>query len=410
MAQRVAIRPDRTAAPTAPVVSVVLPCLDEAGCVAEVVGEAFQAIADAGLTGEVVVADNGSQDGSPELAAAAGARVVHQPVRGYGAALAAGFAAARGEVVVMADADRTYPLHRIGELVAPVRDGQADLVLGARWTGATARTMPFLHRFVGTPALTFLVRRAGGPERLTDSQSGFRAFRRTGLGELDLRSTGMEFASEMLIAAGRSGWAVREIPTGYRSRIGESKLDTFRDGWRHLKTILLLAPDLVLVLPGLLVAALGLLLSLWHLVSPAGVGFGSLVWQPRFFAPILIVLGVQAALAGFLLGAFGPVRPGRRRPGGADDDRALRRVRRSGLVSLALGLGLDLGLLLVTVFDGSPRRAEAFAGLAQAAIIAGASVVAGCGVVRLVVHGRRRFHRAGTERPSRRAPRSSPAR
>ena len=140
--------------------------------------EALDAMHAAGFEAEVVVVDNGSTDGSPEIAAAAGARVVHETRRGYGSALLAGFAAARGDVLVMADADCTYELIRIPELVAPVVAGDADLVLGSRLDSATMRTMPLLHRFVGTPVLTFLTARACGRRVVTDSQSGFRAFRR----------------------------------------------------------------------------------------------------------------------------------------------------------------------------------------------------------------------------------------
>ena len=159
-------------------VSVVLPCLNEAESVGLCVTAAREALAGAGIRGEVVVVDNGSTDGSPQLAADAGARVIRESQQGYGSALRTGFAAAKGEVVVMADADLTYDFAKVPELVAPIRAGEADMVLGSRLGGATRQTMPFLHRFVGTPAITFLTARACGGRVVRDSQSGFRAFRR----------------------------------------------------------------------------------------------------------------------------------------------------------------------------------------------------------------------------------------
>lgn len=216
-------------------VSVVMPCLDEAASVGRCVAEAFAAFEASGFQGEVIVVDNGSSDGSPSVAHAAGATVVSEPRRGYGNALRAGFAAASGEVVVMADADSTYDFRQMGALVDPVRAGVADLMLGSRLDSARL-TMPFLHRTVGTPVLSMLISRVGGPQ-VSDSQSGFRAFRRDRLSALGLQSSGMELASEMLLRAAQEGWRVSEVPVGYHKRIGESKLATIPDGLRHLRLI-----------------------------------------------------------------------------------------------------------------------------------------------------------------------------
>ncbi len=162
-------------------VSVVLPCLDEESSVGLCVSEASEAIAAAEMVGEIIVVDNGSTDDSKGIATAAGGRVVEELRPGYGSALLTGFEASRGEVVVMADADFTYDLRRIPDLVAPIVEGRADLVLGSRLDSATRQTMPFLHSFIGTPLLTFLTARACGRRVVTDSQSGFRAFRRDSL-------------------------------------------------------------------------------------------------------------------------------------------------------------------------------------------------------------------------------------
>jgi hypothetical protein len=201
----------------------------------------------------------------------------------------------------MADGDNTYELSRIPDLIAPVEEGRADLVLGSRLDSATRETMPLLHRYVGTPLLTFLTARACGRRVVTDSQSGFRAFRRDLLPSLMLQSDGMELASEMLIRSARMGLRIEEIPTKYRPRIGESKLDTWSDGWRHLLLIFLLAPDLLLIGPGLALVGLGVAMLIFSFLSPQGVTIGSTTWQPIFFSGISIILGTQAVFAGAVL-------------------------------------------------------------------------------------------------------------
>jgi len=183
------------AAATDPVlVTVVLPCLNEQGSVGECVDEAHAALLAAGMKCEVLVVDNNSTDRSIEIALAHGARVIRERRPGYGSALRAGIEAAYGDIVVMADADLTYDLSRIAQLVQPVADGSADIVLGERLSEAPRSTMPLLHRHVGTPLLTLLVRRATNGLTVTDSQSGYRAFRRDAILALGLSATGMEFA------------------------------------------------------------------------------------------------------------------------------------------------------------------------------------------------------------------------
>ncbi len=225
-------------------VSVVLPCLNEESSVALCVHEALDALEAGNLRGEVIVVDNGSTDESIPAAEAAGGRVIKESRPGYGSALLAGFDAANYEIVVMADADFTYDLGRVPDLVSPIVEDRADLVLGSRLDAANRQTMPYLHRFIGTPLLTFLTAHACGRRVVTDSQSGFRAFRHDSLGAMKLSSSGMELASEMLINSARAGLRIQEIETGYRPRIGQSKLATWSDGWRHLFLIFMLAPDL----------------------------------------------------------------------------------------------------------------------------------------------------------------------
>lgn len=254
-------------------VTVVLPCLNEEAGVGVCVESALAACASAGMCGTVLVVDNGSTDGSVEAALAAGARVVRQVEPGYGAALRSGLEAARTEYVVMADADGTYELSALPRLVQPLVDDEADIVMGSRLDAATISTMPWLHRYLGTPVLTRLVNRAaGGRANIRDSQSGFRAFRRSQFLALGTTATGMEFATEMLI---RGSWArlrITDVPTTYSERIGKSKLETFPDGMRHLRQILFLSPEAFASIPGLAMSFVAVLF--WVLVCFAAQGQG----------------------------------------------------------------------------------------------------------------------------------------
>lgn len=368
-------------------VSVVLPCLNEAESVGRCVREAIATLAAAGLPGEVVVVDNGSSDTSAEIAAEAGARVVKESRPGYGSALRAGIAAATGDIVVMADADVSYDLARIPDLVRPIIEREADLVLGTR--DANGRSMPFLHRFIGTPLLTFLVSRASGDRASSDSQSGFRAFRRDAIASLRLRSTGMEFASEMLIKAARAGWRIADVRTTYRPRVGQSKLSTFRDGWRHLRLIVLLAPDLVLIWPGAAAALLGIVLAIWTLLDPAGIHVGSTSWQPVFFSTIALVVGVQAVLAGSVIAYQSSITAPHRRSAFVGSARFLRCCTVGGLLAAAAGLVIDAALFVLWVRGGpAPSRGPQLASLAQGLIIVGVTALAFGFVTRLVINGR----------------------
>src|SRR3954452_9691995 len=217
-------------------VSVVIPCLNEEDNIERCVRRALDTMAEHGIRGEVVVADNASEDRSAELATLAGARVVHEPMRGYGSAYLAGFAAARGRYIVMADADLTYDFREIPRFVAELEEG-ADLVMGDRMDSIQPGAMPWLHRYVGNPVLTGVLNlffRTG----VSDAHCGMRALRRDVLPRLDLRTTGMEFASEMVIRAAKEKLEIRESPIEYPPRGGDSKLSSFRDGWRHLRFLL----------------------------------------------------------------------------------------------------------------------------------------------------------------------------
>jgi len=284
-------------------VTVVLPCLNEELAVGSCVTRAIAIMRLAGLNGSVLVVDNGSTDNSVNVAIEAGARVIFQPEPGYGAALRSGIETAHTEFVIMADADGTYELEAIPKLLSPLLRGQADLVLGLRLNDATMSTMPWLHRFVGTPAITYLVKRATNNKlRIRDSQSGFRAFRREQVLNLHLSSNGMEFASEMLIRCAWADLRIHEVNTTYAERVGESKLSTFSDGLRHLRQILLLSPDTVASIPGVLMTVTAVVLWLMAAQSTAGLGrVGSLSWVANFAAGVLSILGPIVFCTGLVL-------------------------------------------------------------------------------------------------------------
>ncbi len=283
-------------------VSVVIPCLNEAENIQECVHRSLAALTSAGICGEVVVADNDSDDGSAELAAAAGARVVHEPRRGYGSAYLAGFAAARGEYVVMLDADMTYPFKDIPRFVEELRDG-AQLVMGDRMDNIEPGAMHWMHRYIGNPVLSGTLNlffRTG----IRDAHCGMRGFRRDILPTLDLRTTGMEFASEMVIRASKEKLDIREFPISYAPRGGESKLSRFRDGWRHLRFLLVHSPTHLFIVPGAVMLLIGLVI--------AGISISQLPifgreWNLHTLVAgeLLCVIGVQIVALGLCAHAYG---------------------------------------------------------------------------------------------------------
>jgi hypothetical protein len=359
-------------------VTVVLPCLNEEDSVGLVVQEALETLDSAGLTGEVLVVDNGSSDQSMLVARAAGARVIHEPHRGYGRALRTGIQEARGTIVVMADADWTYDMTKLPLLVEPIKRGDADIAIGSRLDGATRRTMPTLHRYVGTPALTALVRQAGGYSRIPDSQSGFRCFRKEAILGLNLRSDGMEFASEMLIKSSRQNLRLVDIPIGYRRRIGTSKLNALADGWRHLRLILLLAPELTLIAPGAALGVLGAALTAASFLPSKGIAVGSLRWQPIFFATIALLLGLQAILVGLVFVWHRASVVGTPIGHGLGFVRARlfpRTCSISGVIILSAGLGLDALLFVKSIVGQATGAGDLpIASLAQSLILVGGSL------------------------------------
>jgi hypothetical protein len=301
----------RAQEPDGPRVSVVIPCLNEADNIEQCVTTARAVLARHGIPGEVIVADNASEDGSAELATAAGARVVHEPRRGYGSAYLAGFAAARGEFIVMGDADLTYDFEEIPRFLAELEDG-ADMVIGDRMKNIHPGAMPWLHRYVGNPVLSGFLNalfRTG----VSDAHCGMRALRRDRLEQLALRTTGMEFASEMVIRAAKEKLDIRQFPIEYHPRGGESKLASFRDGWRHLRFLLVHSPNHLFILPGVLMALVGALVAVTVLAQIDVLGRQ---WDLHALiaGSLLMVVGTQVVALGLCAHAYGTYFMGERDP------------------------------------------------------------------------------------------------
>ncbi|MGZ7068050.1 MAG: glycosyltransferase family 2 protein [Methanobacterium sp.] len=283
-------------------ISIVIPALNEEGLVGKTIKMVpVEKLRKNGLDVEIVVVDNASTDNTAQEAREAGARVVFGEKRGYGNAYLKGFSEAKGDIVVMGDADGTYPFEITYEFIQPILKGEADFVMGSRLKGNIKKgAMPSLHKYIGNPFLTWILNalfKAG----ISDAHCGMRAIKKETLKELNLKSPGMEFASEMVIEAARRNVRITEIPINYYPRKGESKLSTFSDGWRHLRFMMLYRPTPFLLIPGVIVLVLGLVLS-------AGVYFGI---QSRFhtliLGSLLLIIGYQMLLAWIQFGAFGEV-------------------------------------------------------------------------------------------------------
>ena len=274
--------------------SVVMPCLNEQETVAVCVRKAVAALKQAGISGEVIVADNGSTDGSVELARAEGARVVNVDEKGYGSALKGGIMASRGEYVLMADSDDSYNFTHIPRFAEQLRAG-SELVMGNRFRGGIAdQAMPFLHRYIGNPVLSG-IGRLFFKTPCGDFHCGIRGFRRDSFVRMDIRSTGMEFASEMVVKASLLGMKVSEVPTTLSpdGRTRAPHLRTWRDGWRHLRFLLMYSPRWLFFYPGIVLMAVGLVgcaLLLPGRMVIHGVGFDL---HTLLYAFVSVLLGFQ---------------------------------------------------------------------------------------------------------------------
>ena len=282
-------------------VSVVIPCLNEAENIAQCVSRARKVLDESDLPGEVIVADNDSEDDSPLLAAEAGALVVHEPERGYGSAYMAGFAVAKGRYIVMADADLTYDFAEIPRFVAELDKG-ADMVIGNRMKNIHPGAMPWHHRYIGNPLLSGFLNvlfKTG----IDDAHCGMRAVRRDVLPRLGLRTTGMEFASEMVIRAAKEHLVLAQFPIEYHPRGGESKLSSFRDGWRHLRFLLVHSPNHLFIVPGAIMVLIG---AAVEAVVIARIGLFGREWDIHALigGALLAIVGTQVISLGICAHAY----------------------------------------------------------------------------------------------------------
>jgi glycosyltransferase involved in cell wall biosynthesis len=325
--------------------TILMPCLNEGETLAVCVAKARAYLARSGVAGEVLIADNGSTDGSVEIAQRAGARVVHEKRKGYGSALRAGIAAARGRYIVMGDADDSYDFAALDPFVEALRGG-ADLVMGNRFKGGIApKAMPPLHRYLGNPVLSG-IGRLFFRSPIGDFHCGLRGFRAEAMRGLGLATEGMEFASEMVVRATVDGLRIVEVPATLSpdGRSGPPHLRSFRDGWRHLRFLLLLSPRWLFLYPGAALMLTGLASMLWLLPAPRMLfGFGLGV-NTLIFSAAAIVCGFQAVTFAIFAKVF------------ATNARLLppdERMRRfTSLLNVEVGMGAGL-LLLAAGLAGS---------------------------------------------------------
>lgn len=286
-------------------VTIVMPCLNEAETLATCVDHAMAALRENGISGEVIVGDNGSTDGSQAIAAAHGARVVDVPARGYGAALNAAITAARGRFVLMGDADDSYDFAHLPRFLAELRNG-ADLVMGNRFLGGIGPgAMPALHRYLGNPVLSKLGRLLFHAQ-IGDFHCGMRAFSREAYDRLALRTTGMEFASEMIVKASLLKQKIVEVPTTLK-KDGRSRpphLKTWTDGWRHLRFLLMYSPRWLFMFPGLSLMIGGFALMAWLLPAERPLGYVNLGVDTLAYAAAAVLLGFQLVFFGVAAKVF----------------------------------------------------------------------------------------------------------
>ena len=391
--------PHSRAAPSTPPeteeveVSVVLPCLNEAEGVGICVEKAWRALRSMGVSAEVIVVDNGSTDGSPEVAVRAGARVVHEQRRGYGSAYLRGFAEARGRYLVMGDADDTYDFLQIPAFIEPLRERGFDMVMGSRLKGnILPGAMPWSHRWIGNPILSGMLRLLFRTS-VSDSHCGMRSFTREACQRMRLHTTGMELASEMVVNSLREKLEIEEIPITYHPRIGESKLSGFRDAWRHVRFMLLFSPSYLFQLPGLLLMLVGTLLVGALAGGPREIFGRTWDYHALLFGALSLILGYNLVLFDVFAKTFSM---------GADFARPgqwLRRLTRVfslerglllGSVLFLAGLGLEVKIVADWLRSGAgPLMAVRGIVIGMTALVMGAQTVFASFLVSLMLIPRR---------------------
>lgn len=286
-------------------ISVVIPCLNEEASVGQVIEMARAGIARLGLEEDIIVVDNGSTDRSAAIAAEHRARVVHEQTRGYGSALRRGFASARYGIIVMGDGDLTYDFTALDELVRPILENKADFVIGNRMKSIQPGAMPTLHRYIGNPLLSLALRVMFHSNLVHDAHCGLRAITAEAYEKLRCVTTGMEFASEMVVRAIRCRLRIAERDIVYHQRKGQSKLHSFRDGWRHLRFMMLHSPTTLMLWPGIFFWLLGLLISLPLAFGPIIIGGRAVDIHCMLIGGVLNILSIQIITIGLLSKAYG---------------------------------------------------------------------------------------------------------
>jgi glycosyltransferase involved in cell wall biosynthesis len=317
-------------------VSVIIPTLDEEDSIGVCIEKIKRVFEEHNIRGEIIVADN-SMDRTPEIASSKGAKVVTPDKRGYGYAYLYAFEHAKGENIVIGDGDNTYDFSEIPKLLEPLEKEEADIVIGSRFKGEIKKgAMPWLHRYIGNPVLTGFLNLFFNA-KISDAHCGFRAFKKEALEEVNLKSSGMEFASEMIIETLRKKLRIKEVPITYYPRGGESKLSSFSDGWRHLKVMLLFSPPYLYFIPGLVLFLFGLLVFLLS-YFPIDVGY-----TPGMHSMILgslsVIVGYQIICLGLFAGIHG------KKNNLFDPDRITKFI--SEHVSLERGASVGLAMFLV---------------------------------------------------------------
>ena len=372
-----------TETPSGCEVTVVMPCLNEAETLAVCIEKATRSLAESGVRGEVLVADNGSTDGSQDIARELGARVVDVPIKGYGAAIMGGIRAANGTYVIMADADDSYALDDLTPFIRELQGG-ADLVMGNRFKGRIEEgAMPFLHKYLGNPVLS-MVGRILFKTGIGDFHCGMRGFRRDSMLSLELSTPGMEFATEMVVRASLAHLDIREVPTTLKpdGRSRPPHLRTWRDGWRHLRFMMLCSPRWLFVYPGAIIALLGAIGVIALLAGPVSVGNITFALQTFVASCFLLVLGSQSLATGLTLRYVAQAIGVLPAPPGTSLDTESFPLERYLLIFLAVGLVGVVGFALSLANWAS----ASFGGLDLESSLRGASlsltaiVIAGQGI------------------------------
>lgn len=360
-------------------VSVIIPCLNEEKAVADCVTSARAWLERSGLIGEVIVVDNNSTDRTSEVALAAGARVIHETMRGKGNAFRTGVRESRGRMIVMSDGDGTYDLTDLEPIVRPLMDGY-DMVIGNRLKGEMERdSMPWLHRRIGNPLFGALIS-AITRQRFGDVLSGLRSFTRAAWETMSPKASGFELESEMCLRAGRNHLRVMEVPIPYAVRREPSKLRGLTHGWAIARFIMLESADLVFIYPGIIAVLLGIVALALGVAASDGVDVGSVEWQPVFAGGILVPGGIAFLTLGiaakWLAWRRGVAYPGRVVRALQDQSKPVGDYfLLAGVASLLAGIGLDAYLLWKWANDESLNLALGLGAVAQTLVVSGLNLV-----------------------------------